>query len=305
MADPARVAVLLSGRGSNLRALVEGAQGYRVVLVASDKPDAGGLAWAAEQGIATFALSPRGIGKQTYEEALDAALCQAGVQVIALAGYMRLLSDAFVDRWRGRMINIHPSLLPKYKGLDTHARAIAAGDAVAGCSVHLVTEELDGGELLGQAEVPIEPGDTPDSLAARVLVAEHQLYPRVLSEFSRAMTDHPALPRLRDLAHALPGTEERPSHGQPTFFVEGKMFAQFRDDHHGDGRTVVAVKASSPDEASMLIEAAPDLYSKVAYFRAEWVGLNLVDPDWQLVEDRVAQSWELAAPKALLEAGGR
>ena len=126
---------------------------------------------------------PRAFPKADYEAAIDAALRAAGVEVIALAGYMRLLSDDFVARWRGRIINIHPSLLPKYKGLDTHARAIAAGDAVAGCSVHVVTEELDGGEVLGQAEVPILPGDTADTLAARVLAAEHGLYPSVLADF--------------------------------------------------------------------------------------------------------------------------
>lgn len=182
--DPrAHVAVLISGRGSNMTALVEQARGYTVALVASDRPDAAGLRWARDHGIATFALSPRGIGKPAYEAALDAALRDAGVGTIALAGYMRLLSDDFVARWRGRIVNIHPSLLPKYKGLDTHARAIEAGDAVAGCSVHIVTEELDGGAVLGQAEVAIAPGDTPDTLAARVLAAEHGLYPRTLAAF--------------------------------------------------------------------------------------------------------------------------
>ena len=169
-------------------ALVEQARGYEVALVASDKPDVAGLAWAAERGLPTFALSSKGIGKLAYEAALDDALRGAGVEVIALAGYMRLLSDPFVARWRGRIVNIHPSLLPKYKGLNTHARAIAAGDVVAGCSVHLVTEELDGGEVLGRAEVPVLPGDTPDTLAARVLAAEHRLYPRILSEFVRCQT---------------------------------------------------------------------------------------------------------------------
>ncbi|WP_375394581.1 phosphoribosylglycinamide formyltransferase [uncultured Sphingomonas sp.] len=166
-----------------MMALVEQAHGYAVTLVVSDKPDAPGFVWARDQGIATFALSPKGIGKAAHEAAIDKALRGAGVETIALAGYMRLLSDAFVARWRGRIVNIHPSLLPKYKGLDTHARAIAAGDAIAGCSVHIVTEELDGGEVLGQGEVPIEPGDTPDTLAARVLAAEHGLYPRILSAF--------------------------------------------------------------------------------------------------------------------------
>ena len=151
--------------------------------MASDKPGAAGLAWAYQEGLGGWALSPAGIGKQAYEAALDDALDIAKVEVIALAGYMRLLSDDFVARWRGRIVNIHPSLLPKYKGLDTHRRAIDAGDAVAGCSVHIVTEELDGGAVLGQAEVPILPGDTADTLAARVLAEEHRLYPRVLAAF--------------------------------------------------------------------------------------------------------------------------
>lgn len=156
---------------------------YEVALVASDKPEAPGLAWARDHNVATFAQSPKGMPKPEYEAVIDAALRAAGVEAIALAGYMRLLSDDFVSRWRGRIVNIHPSLLPSYKGLDTHARAIAAGDAVAGCSVHVVTEELDGGEVLGQAEVPILPGDTAESLAERVLAEEHRLYPQVLAEF--------------------------------------------------------------------------------------------------------------------------
>ena len=186
MSAPAKVAVLISGRGSNMQALAA-AQGddYEIVVVASDRPGAAGLAWAIEHGLPTFALSPREVGKPAYEAALDAALRAAGAEWIALAGYMRLLSDAFVARWRGRVVNIHPSLLPKYKGLDTHARAIAAGDTIAGCSVHIVTEELDAGEVLGQAEVPVLPGDTPDTLAQRVLAEEHRLYPRVLKEFVR------------------------------------------------------------------------------------------------------------------------
>ena len=181
--DPVPVGVLISGRGSNMMALVEQAQGYRVALVASDKPDAPGLQWAEAHGIATWAMAPRSVGKPAYEAALDAALHAAGVEVIALAGYMRLLSDAFVARWRGRAVNIHPSLLPLYRGLDTHARAIAAGDAQAGCSVHLVTEELDGGTVLGRAQVPVLPGDDPETLAARVQAAEHRLYPQILAEF--------------------------------------------------------------------------------------------------------------------------
>ncbi len=156
---------------------------YEIVLVASDKPDAAGLTHAAERGIATFAQSPRGIPKAEYEAAIDGALRAAGVETIALAGYMRLLSGEFVAAWRDRIVNIHPSLLPAYKGLDTHARAIAAGETHAGCSVHVVTEELDAGSVLAQARVPILPDDTSDTLAARVLVEEHRLYPLTLAEF--------------------------------------------------------------------------------------------------------------------------
>lgn len=182
-----KLGILISGRGSNMQALVEGSRSpdstYSVALVASDKPEAAGLAWAAEQGLPTFAQSPKGMSKADYEATIDTALRNAGVEAIALAGYMRLLSDAFVARWRGRIVNIHPSLLPLYKGLDTHARAIAAGDSHGGCSVHIVTEELDGGEVLGQARVPILPDDTPDTLAERVLAEEHKLYPRIVAEW--------------------------------------------------------------------------------------------------------------------------
>lgn len=294
--------MLISGRGSNMIALVEHACGYEVALVASDKPDAPGLAWAAERGLPTWSLFPKGIGKPAYEAALDDALVSAGVETIALAGYMRLLSDEFVARWRGRIVNIHPSLLPLYKGLDTHARAIAAGDTHGGCSVHVVTEELDGGRVLGQSRVAIEPGDTAETLAARVLAAEHALYPRILAEFVMTPLD-----RVRDLALALPETEERESHGQPTFFVAGKQFAQLRDDHHGDGLLVVCVRTGGSDEQEMLLEAAPDTYRKPAYLGPSgWVSIDLGgDPDWPLVEDRIARSWELAAPARLLEAGGR
>jgi len=180
-----KVGILISGRGSNMMALVEAAgDTYEVVVVASDKPEAPGLIWAREHGIPTFALSPKGIGKLAYEAAISAALREAGAEIVALAGYMRLLSNEFVAEWRGRIVNIHPSLLPKYKGLDTHARAIAAGDEEAGCSVHIVTEELDAGEVLGQARVPILPDDDADTLAERVLAEEHRLYPQVLADFA-------------------------------------------------------------------------------------------------------------------------
>ena len=182
-----KLGILISGRGSNMAALVEASLAedfpYQVALVASDKPDAPGLAWAHGRGVPVFSHSPKGIPKPDYEARIEAALREAGVEAIALAGYMRLLSDDFVAKWRGRIVNIHPSLLPKYKGLDTHARAIEAGDSHAGTSVHIVTEELDGGEVLGQAKVAILPGDTPESLAERVLAEEHRLYPRVIAQW--------------------------------------------------------------------------------------------------------------------------
>jgi phosphoribosylglycinamide formyltransferase-1 len=183
MRDPKRVAILISGRGSNMRALVEQARGYEVALVASNKPRAPGLEWARDRALPTWALESKGVGKEEYDRLLSAELEKNGVGTIALAGFMRILSPWFVREWAGHIVNIHPSLLPKYRGLDTHVRAIEAGDVVHGCSVHVVTEELDAGEVLGQTEVAINPGETPTSLEERVLAAEHQLYPRVLSEF--------------------------------------------------------------------------------------------------------------------------
>lgn len=183
MRDPKRVAILISGRGSNMRALVEGARQYEVVLIASNKPEAKGLEWARGRGLATWSLESKGVEKQAYDEQLSEALEEHSVGTIALAGFMRVLSPWFVNEWPGRIVNIHPSLLPKYRGLDTHARALEAGDDVSGCSVHIVTEELDAGEVLGHAKVVIEPGDTPALLEQRVLGAEHQLYPSVLNDF--------------------------------------------------------------------------------------------------------------------------
>jgi len=166
-----------------MRALVEQANGYEVVLIGSNNPDAPGLEWASEHGLNTWSRQSKGLGREEFDRELSAVLDEYRVGTIALAGFMRILSPWLVEQWSGRIVNIHPSLLPKYRGLDTHARAIEAGDPVAGCSVHIVTEELDAGEVLGRAEVPIEPGDTPEALERRVLAAEHQLYPKVLSDF--------------------------------------------------------------------------------------------------------------------------
>ncbi|SEM61005.1 phosphoribosylglycinamide formyltransferase-1 [Sphingomonas gellani] len=301
MAERVPVAVLLSGRGSNMRALVQASRQtncpFRIVLVASDRPDAAGLTWARAEGIDTFALAPKGIGKAAFEAALDDALKASGARVIALAGYMRLVSDAFVERWRNRIINIHPSLLPKYKGLDTHARAIAAGDTVAGCSVHIVNEELDGGALLGQAEVPIRPGDTPDILAERVLEQEHRLYPRVLAEYVRHMTDHPALLRLRDIVQSLPDVEERTEVARTRFLVGDKPFAELLHDNAA-GDVSVRLRAAADDRGvAESGQSAPT---------DQWVAVSVGDDsDWTALEERVVRAWELAAPAALLEAGGR
>ena len=190
MRDRVPVGVLISGRGSNMAALLEAANAedcpYEVVLVGSNVVDAPGLEIAERAGIATWARDHRGMPRAEFDTLVDAALRDAGAEWVALAGYMRLLSPEFIARRRGRIINTHPSLLPKYKGLDTHARAIAAGDRVAGCSVHLVTEALDDGPVLGRAEVPVLPNDTAETLAARVLEAEHALYPRVLGDLVRS-----------------------------------------------------------------------------------------------------------------------
>ena len=183
MADPRRVAILISGRGSNMRALVEQAANYQIVLVASNKPHAPGLDWARAQGLPTWAWDSKSVDRETFDRALGDAIEEHGAGTIALAGYMRMLSPAFVERFAGRMVNIHPSLLPKYRGLDTHARVLAAADTVSGCTVHLVTAELDAGAILAQTEVPIAPDDTPVTLEQRVLAAEHLLYPRALGDF--------------------------------------------------------------------------------------------------------------------------
>lgn len=184
------IAILISGRGSNMATLIEAARDpacpYEVVLVASNNPDAAGLAYAREAGIATFAHSHKGLTRADFDAIIDGALRAAGVRYVALAGYMRILSEGFVAGWEGRMLNIHPSLLPKYKGLDTHQRAIDAGDAEGGCSVHVVTAELDDGMVVAQARVPILPGDSAADLEARVLMAEHRLYPAALATYIRA-----------------------------------------------------------------------------------------------------------------------
>jgi len=185
-----RVAILISGGGSNMLALVRSMTGdhpARPVLVASNDPQAGGLVAAAALGIATAAVDHRAFAgdRAAFETALLEPILAAAPDILCLAGFMRVLTPAFVARFTGRMLNIHPSLLPRYPGLHTHQRALDAGDAEAGCTVHLVTAALDAGPILGQARVPILPGDSAASLAARVLAQEHRLYPAVLRRFAK------------------------------------------------------------------------------------------------------------------------
>jgi len=183
-----RLAILISGRGSNMEAILDAAQDpaypAKPVLVLSNRPDAKGLETAARAGIPTAAIDHKTYGKdrEAFERAMQDQLKEADVEIIALAGFMRVLTPWFVNKWQGRMVNIHPSLLPKYKGLDTHQRALDAGDTEAGCTVHWVSPGVDDGEIIQQASLPILPGDTADSLAARLLPVEHQLYPEALAK---------------------------------------------------------------------------------------------------------------------------
>lgn len=180
-----RVAILISGRGSNMVSLIEAARApdfpAEIALVLSNRPDAGGLALAREAGIEALAIDHKSHPtREDFERALDAVLRERGIEFVCLAGFMRVLTDWFVERWTGRMINIHPSLLPLFRGTQTHRRALEAGVLVHGCSVHFVVPELDAGPIVAQAAVPVIPGDTEETLAARVLVQEHRLYPLAL-----------------------------------------------------------------------------------------------------------------------------
>lgn len=180
-----RVGILISGRGSNMAALIEAASasGYpaEIVLVISNEPRAAGLGFAAARGVPTKVIDHREFAdRNAFADALNAALTEARVEFVCLAGFMRMLATPFVERWRGKMINIHPSLLPEFKGLDTHARALAAGATKHGCTVHFVEPELDSGPVILQAEVPVLPGDDEATLAARVLKEEHRIYPQAL-----------------------------------------------------------------------------------------------------------------------------
>ena len=306
----AKVACLLSGNGTTMSALLFASKlpgcPYEIVLVASNVPDAPGLHIAAAEGIATFAHDHRGMTREAHEAVMDAALRQSGAEYLALCGYMRILTPDFVAGWEGRMVNTHPSLLPKFKGLDTHQRAIVAGEAFGGCSVHVVTAELDGGPLLGQMPVAILPTDTADSLARRVLLAEYQLYPRMFADYvGRPFNPDWLREQVAVRAMALPDVEARDSHGAPGWKLagkSGKFFAYFSQHHHGEPHVALLVKTSGQDELAALVERDPSAYYRPAYYGASgWVGIILNRPgvDWDHVSGWLERSWRSVAPARL------
>lgn len=311
MPERARIAVFISGAGTNMAALLFASRllscPYEIVLVASNKVDAAGLDLARLEGIRTFVHSHKGHPRADHDAAMEAAVREAGAETIVLAGYMRILSDEFVKRWAGRILNIHPSLLPKYRGLDTFARAMEAGDSHAGSSVHIVTPELDAGEVLAQVRVAISPDDTPATLGERVKLAEHQLYPRAVADYvSRGNDPDFLLAKLRKLALTLPETHERESHGSPGFRVgtekSGKFFAHFNNRHHGEKHIALLVKTGSMDELLSLVESQPEVYFKPAYYGASgWIGVILNRPgvDWDHVAEWLQRSWSSVAPARL------
>lgn len=303
-----RVAVLISGRGSNMAALIYAARAedcpYKIALVTSERGDAPGLDLAAAEGIGVERIACE---KDAFFQPLATLLEGRAIDVIALAGFMRILPAEFVTRWAGRIVNIHPSLLPRHKGLGTHQAVLAAGETVTGATVHLVTPELDSGETLGQVEVAVLPGDSAETLAERVLIAEHQLYPRILSHFvTRERDPDWIVAKVGDLALALPETRFRTSHGAPAWRVgsesSGKFFAIMWLGHHGEKSTAVLVKSSGQDEMAALIEADPALYFRPPYYGpSDWIGIRLDHGrvDWDHVSDWLAKSWRMCAPARL------
>ena len=204
-----RVAILISGRGSNMMALVNatraGEYPAEIVTVISSRPEAPGIAWARGQGVPAQAIDHRAYAsREAFDEAIHKALTEAGAELVALAGFMRIQSAPFVRKWLGRQLNIHPSLLPLFKGLHPQRQALAAGVKVSGCSVHFVTEEMDAGPIIAQAAVPVHEGDGEDSLAQRILAAEHKLYPHALRLVAAGQA------RLQDGRVALAGVVNQP-----------------------------------------------------------------------------------------------
>lgn len=311
MPERAKIAVFISGTGTNMAALIFASRlddcPYEIVLVASNCADAAGLELARLEGIPTFVHPHKGHSREDHDAAMEAAVIDAGAATIVLAGYMRILSESFVERWAGRILNIHPSLLPKYKGLNTFARAIEAGDSHAGSSVHVVTHELDAGQVLAQVRVAIAPGDTPETLAERVKLAEHQLYPRAVADYvSRGNDPDYLYEKVAELALALPETHPKDSHGSPGFRVgsekSGKFFAHFANRHYGEEYIALLVKTGGMDELLNLVETQPEVYFKPAYYGASgWVGVILNRPgvDWDHVAEWLHRSWRSVAPARL------
>ena len=310
MAERSRVAVLISGRGSNMAALIYAARAddcvYEVALVTGDKSDAHGLEVARAEGIAVVPLDARSLGPAFWGK-LQHALESAGIDLIALAGFMRIIPDDFLAEWEGRIVNIHPSLLPKHKGLKTHEACLAAGETATGATVHIVSSDLDSGEILGQVEVAVLSNDTPETLAERVLIAEHQLYPRVLSQYLGRTRDFDWITsRVGGLALALPETSFQTSHGSPGWKVGSKsgskFFAIMWNRHHGEESVGLLVKCSGQDEMAQLIEAEPELYFRPAYYGpSDWIGIKLDRPrvDWDHVAGWLQRSWLAMAPPRL------
>ena len=310
MAERSRVAVLISGRGSNMAALIYASRAgdccFQVALVTGDKPEAPGLALAEAEGIEVLRLSFKALGNAFWSH-LNQALEDEAIDLIALAGFMRIIPDDFLARWEGRIVNIHPSLLPLHKGLDTHEAVLSAKQTKTGATVHLVTPDLDSGEILGQVEVAVLPGDSAAGLAERVLIAEHQLYPRVLEQFFGRTRDFDWITnRVGQLALALPETRFKTSHGSPGWKVgspsSDKFFAIMWNNHHGEGGLALLVKCGGQDEMAQLIEAEPGIYFRPAYYGpSDWIGVRLDRPkvDWDHVAEWLQRSWLAMAPARL------
>jgi phosphoribosylglycinamide formyltransferase-1 len=310
MAERSRVAVLISGRGSNMAALIYASRAddcpYEVALVTGDKPDARGLDIARAEGIVVEALDAKSLGAD-YWKALQDKLEAAQIDLVALAGFMRIIPDQFVARWEGRMVNIHPSLLPKYKGLHSHDACLKAGEKVSGATVHLVTSELDSGDILGQVQVAVLADDSAETLAERVLIAEHQLYPDTIIRYLNRTRDFDWITnKVGELALALPETRFQTSHGSPGWKAGSKsgskFFAIMWNRHHGEENIGVLVKCSGQDEMAQLIEAEPEQYFRPAYYGpSDWIGIKLDRPrvDWDHVAEWLQRSWLAMAPPRL------
>ena len=279
---------------------------FEIALVTGDRADAPGFALAEAEGVDVLRLDTKSLGA-TYWATLQIALADARIDTIALAGFMRIVPADFVECWAGRMINIHPSLLPRHPGLRVHDAVLSAGDTVTGATVHLVSPEVDSGTILGQVEVAVLPDDDVASLTARVLIAEHQLYPHILAQFvTRERDPEWIVGRVGALALALPETRFKTSHGSPGWKVgspsNDKFFAIMWMRHHGEETVAVLVKCGSQDEMAALIEADPAHYFRPQYYGpSDWIGVRLDRPqvDWAHVADWMQRSWTICAPPRL------